>query len=107
MSRDLVGSSAFALAWENHLKDSETVHTMLGIALGLSFPDIHADYSKAFQAGAVFEADPGPWIGRAILWKMQTDGLHFDTNDGYTADTAFGNFKNGYLELPQFQVRLR
>ena len=37
-----------------------------------TFPDIYKEYKEAFEAGIWFQDDPGPFIGRAIIYKLQS-----------------------------------
>ncbi|KAJ7710664.1 hypothetical protein B0H17DRAFT_1123782 [Mycena rosella] len=66
-------------------------------------PDYHARYLKAFNAGCYLpNDDPGPFIGRAIVWKLQVwahlDGLE----GGPVATTPEGAFRRGGLVFPDF-----
>ncbi|KAK7012364.1 hypothetical protein R3P38DRAFT_2550174 [Favolaschia claudopus] len=51
-------------------------------------------------------ADPGPWIGRAIVYKLEVlehvDGL----DDGPTASFCVGDFAGGELYLSDIDVKL-
>lgn len=69
------------------------------------WPGIYEEYQTAFDAGRWFEEDPGPFIGRAIVYKLQID-THRDTNDGGpTACFPVGSFSGGELIVPQLEAK--
>lgn len=72
-----------------------------------AFPIIYAKYQQAFDAGVWHEVDPGPWIGRAIVYKLQVfvhvDGL----DDGPTAAFPTGYFSGGEAYFPDLKLKLR
>ncbi|KAH9917120.1 uncharacterized protein BXZ73DRAFT_6435, partial [Epithele typhae] len=68
----------------------------------VSFPEVFEQYQDAFLAGAWFEAnDPGPWLNRAVVWKLDV-GLHYDGGDGGpTVTFPVGFFIGGHMQVPQ------
>jgi len=72
-----------------------------------TFPDIYKEYKAAFEAGVWVQEDPGPFIGRAIIYKLQSK-LHKDSNDvGPSASFPVGYFNGGEMLLPQLGTKLR
>jgi hypothetical protein len=73
----------------------------------VSWPEDYEKYRKAFEAGVWVEDDPGPWLGRAIVWKLQVlphrDGL----DGGPTAIFCLGRFSGGECYLPDLHIKLR
>lgn len=68
-------------------------------------PEKYAEYSAAFAAGKWFKHDPGPFIGRTIVYKLQLYA-HFDANEaGPTISFPSGYFEGGYMEVPQLGAR--
>ncbi|KAK2464365.1 hypothetical protein APHAL10511_003822 [Amanita phalloides] len=66
----------------------------------------YKEYKAAFDAGQWVEQDPGPWLGRAIVYKLQSS-LHLDGKDfGPTACIPFGFFTGGEMAVPQFEAKL-
>ncbi|KAH9897076.1 uncharacterized protein BXZ73DRAFT_62974 [Epithele typhae] len=76
----------------------------------VGFPEAYAEYQEAFEAGrwiwvnepegAGWE-DDGPWLNRAVVWKLQL-GMHLDKGDGgLTVTFPVGFFTGGAMELPQ------
>ena len=69
-------------------------------------PDYYQRYREAFEAGQWIESDPGPWLGRAIVYKLQV-ALHKDKQDvGPTASFPVGYFTGGEMLLPQLNAKL-
>ena len=64
-----------------------------------AFPSSYEEYSTAFEAGVWYTEDLGPWIGRAIVFKLQVD-LHFEMGDGGpTATFPMGLVEGGQMEV--------
>jgi hypothetical protein len=82
---------------------TRTVAKMLAIMFEAVFPEAFKNYKKAFEAGVWMEQDPGPWLGRAIVYKL--DGaLHVDKNDfGPAACIPFGHFSGGQMLVPEMR----
>ncbi|KAJ7809628.1 hypothetical protein B0H14DRAFT_2524617 [Mycena olivaceomarginata] len=67
------------------------------------FPDYHARYLKAFKAGCHLPLDdPGPFIGRAIVWKLQVRAHLDGLEAGPVGTTPEGGFGRGGLVFPDF-----
>ena len=70
------------------------------------FPEVYKKYRQAFDVGVWVEADPGPFLGRAIIYKLQGK-LHKDRkNLGPSACFPTGLFDGGEMLLPQFRMKL-
>lgn len=58
-------------------------------------------YEKAFKAGVWFLDDPGVWLGRALIYKLQGE-MHRDENDvGPTVSFPCGDYNGGEMIIPQ------
>jgi len=69
------------------------------------FPESYHKYKAAFEAGRWSESDPGPWLGRAIVYKLQGD-LHHDEKDvGPSACFPCGSFSGGEMLVPQLGAK--
>jgi len=44
----------------------------VALAFKTVFPDWYNIYEEAFEAGVWFADDPGPFLGRAIVYKLQS-----------------------------------
>jgi hypothetical protein len=65
------------------------------------YPGEYKKYKKAFDAGVWIEEDPGPWLGRAIVYKLHVS-LHTDKHDdGPTVSFPAGYFNGGNMQIPQ------
>jgi hypothetical protein len=72
-----------------------------------AFPQLYQQYKAAFEAGVWIQEDPGPFIGRAIIYKLQSK-LHRDKNDaGPSASFPVGYFDGGEMLFPQLGTKLR
>ena len=71
----------------------------------VSFPEWYERYSKAFEAGVWLRDDPGPFLGRAIIYKLQRR-LHKDANDlGPSASFGVGDYTGGEMLFPQLGAK--
>ena len=107
-SRDMLGGgvAANAVEVETYFYATRTVALLLAEMFKAVFPEEYQRYRKAFDAGVWIESDPGPWLGRAIVYKLDVD-LHFDGLDGGpTATFPLGQFDGGIMEIPQLGARL-
>ena len=51
--------------------------------------------------------DKGPWLGRALIYKLQ-GSLHVDEKDiGPTVSFPCGNYSGGEMLVPQFKGKFR
>lgn len=67
-------------------------------------PDVFKRYHDAFEAGIWELDDPGPWLGRAIIYKLQTK-LHRDQKDaGPTVGFPVNSYSGGSLQLPDLMA---
>jgi len=72
----------------------------------VAFPVYYLKFKEAFEAGQWLEEDTGPWIGRAIIWKLQID-THQDGQDGGpTACFNFGDYVGGEMYIPDLLLKL-
>jgi hypothetical protein len=90
-----------------------TVSLRLAAMFKAAWPDEYPAYQAAFEAGRWQVQDPGPWLGRAILYKLQVE-LHADHHDGLkeddfvgpTASFCVGNFTGGPAFFPDLNTKL-
>lgn len=70
-------------------------------------PETAARYQQAFEAGCCMEDDPGPFLGRAVVWKMQLSP-HKDGGDvGHSISFGFGSYTGGHMIIPQLDLKLK
>ncbi|KAJ7849551.1 hypothetical protein B0H14DRAFT_2765427 [Mycena olivaceomarginata] len=106
-SSDFFRGCQAALAVNYYYKLTERVAIYLQCAFAEAFPTYYAKYTSAFKAGVWETADPGPWLGRAIVYKLQV-GEHVDgLDDGPTACFCVGNFDGGPMYLLEVRACYR
>jgi hypothetical protein len=78
----------------------------LALMFKVLFPEVYAKYSTAFEAGVWERADPGPFLARAIVYKLQVE-LHQDEHeDGPFVSFPCGDYTGGDMFVPQLRARL-
>lgn len=71
------------------------------------FPEWQQKYRQAFDAGKWLPADPGPYLARAIIYKLQ-GRVHKDSHDaGPSASFPVGLFTGGEMLIPQLGAKFR
>ena len=73
---------------------------MLDAYFAIAFPEEHAKYREAFAAGVWLREDSGPWLGRAIVYKLQVKPHQDALDGGPTAIFNVGQYKGGELYIP-------
>ena len=71
-----------------------------------AFPKEYAKYAQAFEAGVVNLFDLGPFIGRALVWKMQVQVHQDGLDEGPGAIFPCGYFHGGHLYIPDLGLKL-
>ena len=95
--------SSLAVRW--YYRATAKVAAILDEYFAVSFPDEHLKYQKAFKAGVWLMEDPGPWLGRAIVYKLQVK-QHQDRSDGGpTAIFNVGQYTGGHLYLTSLGLK--
>lgn len=72
-----------------------------------AFPEYHKKYSGAFKAGCWSLADPGPWLGRALVYKLQVLPHVDSLDDGPTACFPAGYFTGGAMHLSDLGLKFQ
>jgi hypothetical protein len=84
---------------------TSAVAQTLGVMFEELYPDTYHQFRQAFDAGVWIEEDPGPWLGRAIVYKLQVS-LHTDKHDiGPTASFGCGSYTGGEMLVPQLGAK--
>jgi len=107
-SRDMAGRGCCTAQMHvrRYFEATKPVALRLSACFKVAFPDYYAKYKAAFEAGVWTSEDPGPWLGRAIVWKLPVK-THMDgLDEGPTAIFNFGSYTGGNLYLPDLQVKL-
>ncbi|KAG1725983.1 hypothetical protein EDB19DRAFT_1592285, partial [Suillus lakei] len=106
-SADMFRNAQVALAVRWYMKRTSKLALVLKEMFKVAYPDDFKIYQKAFDAGVWEVADPGPWLGRAIVWKLNVlphrDGL----DGGPTAIFCLGHFSGGEAYLTDLKLKLQ
>jgi hypothetical protein len=106
-SSDLLRSGQGSMAAKVYYRATQRLAAQLAGLFKAAFPLYYKKYRKAFAAGAWFKEDTGPWIGRAIVWKLQV-GVHRDgLDEGPAACFPCGYYRGGELCLPDLDAKLK
>ncbi|KAJ7786968.1 hypothetical protein B0H14DRAFT_2956151 [Mycena olivaceomarginata] len=105
-SSDFFRGCQAALAVRYYYRATREVAIYLSCMFEVAYPEYHAKYTKAFKAGVWEPADPGPWIGRAIVYKLQVSEHVDGLDDGPTASFCVGDFEGGPMYLPDIGMKL-
>ena len=98
------GKGAFAV--RHYFSESQPLAQEVQHRFEVAFPDYFARYSTAFQAGRWNEDDPGPFLGRAIVWKLQVHAHQDGLDEGPAAIFTCGDFEGGELYFPDIGLKL-
>ena len=100
-------NSSTAVAVRKYFMQTHPLAIFLGELFKHLFPKQYQEYQAAFNAGVWYTEDPGPWIGRAIVYKLDVQ-MHYDMRDGGpTATFPVGHFEGGCMELPTLKAWLK
>ncbi|KAJ2932938.1 hypothetical protein H1R20_g4175, partial [Candolleomyces eurysporus] len=99
ISGDVSRSSSSLAAAGSYYFLTQEIADVLAIMFETVFPDWYAKYRKAFDAGVWVPGDPGPFLGRAIIYKLQ-GRLHRDRHDlGPSACFGVGSYTGGAMKV--------
>jgi hypothetical protein len=95
-----------AVKW--YFKATRPIAILLGQYFRVCFPREYSTYKAAFDAGVWVQEDPGPFLVRAIVYKLQVMP-HLDSLDGDGPAVSFpmGSFTGGAMYWPDLQAKLR
>lgn len=93
-------------ALENYYQATSPLAITLAEYFKVLFPKAYLKFKKAFDAGVWVKEDPGPWLGRALIWKLQ-GSLHIDDKDqGPTVSFPCGYYRKGEMIMGQLDAKL-
>lgn len=92
---------------EPYYKLTRAVADTLATMYEVLFPEEYQKLKPAFDAAQWFLQDAGPWVGRALVYKLQVE-LHIDDRDvGPSVSFPCGSFTGGQMNIPQFKAKFR
>jgi hypothetical protein len=98
------GSRA-GLGVKYYFKATRKVALLLGTYFSIAFPDHYLKYKEAFEAGFWYSEDPGPWLGRALVYKLQVRAHRDSLDGGPTAIFNVGQYIGGKLYYPSLSLK--
>ncbi|KAG6906933.1 hypothetical protein DXG01_011323 [Tephrocybe rancida] len=105
-SKGMTGSGISISATHRYLDETSTVVRCIAAMFEVLYPETYTQYKEAFDAGVWMKEDPGPWLGRAVVYKLQIH-LHLDDDDqGPTVSFPVGSYRNGRMIVPQLGAKL-
>ena len=107
LSGDMVQTSRGLSAIQWHYRASQPIAEIIATMFRVLLPDVYKMYKAAFDAGVWEEADPGPWIGRAIVYKLQVFVHRDGRDDGPTASFPVGDFDGGEMNMPDLGAKFQ
>lgn len=89
----------------HYFSETEEIAVIIGEMFRATFPEEYVEYEAAFTAGRWVVQDPGPFMARCVVYKLDT-ALHYDDNDvGPTAVFVVGDFTGGRMDFPQLKCK--
>lgn len=90
-----------------YFEGTQELALLLGNMFQASFPKFYLKYEAAFKAGKWTVADPGPFLGRAVVWKLDVMPHQDGLDEGPTAIFPMGRFTGGECYLTDLKLKLR
>ena len=107
LSSDCTHTSTAVMSMEPYYELTRPLAEHLAVMYKVLFPELYEKLKPAFDAGRWFKQDPGPWVGRALVYKLQVE-LHLDGNDvGPSVSFPCGDFSGGQMLVPQLEAKFR
>lgn len=106
LSSEFTKSGVGLTAIHGYYSATRLLAQRLSIMFEVLMPEQYEKYREAFDAGVWTQDDPGPWLGRVIVYKLQIK-THKDTEDGGpTASFPAGYFQGGEMLIPELNAKL-
>jgi hypothetical protein len=106
-SADMTGKSCTqSQATDWYFCASALVAQKLAGMFSVCFPKFYRLYQKAFEAGVWLTSDPGPWLGRAVVFKLQVYPHRDGLDAGPCASFPIGYFTGGEALLLDLDAKL-
>lgn len=105
-SADMVAGCRNIQYVQRYFHDTEELAMLLAAMFRESFPAFYWKYRRAFQAGKWTVVDPGPFLGRAIVWKLDVCPHQDGLDEGPAVIFPMGDFSGGECYLPDLKLKL-
>lgn len=106
-SADFMRSAKAAQEVKYYMRASRPPALRIAALFQKSFPACYKKYKKVFDAGVWERADPGPFLGRALVWKLQVEPHRDGLDAGPAVCFPLGSFTGGELYFPDLGLKLR
>lgn len=101
------GTSKGTMALNTYYHRTDAFARLVNLCCKVFYPKYHLQYEQAFAAGKTNLFDPGPFLGRVLVWGLPV-GNHRDGGDTHpTLTSPNGHFKGGPLYLPDLRLKFR
>src|SRR6202453_4889856 len=104
-SKNMIRGCHTALAVKYYYTVTCDVSELLGTYFLVAFPKEHARYREAFDAGVWHLEDPGPWLSRALVYKLQVKPHRDALDGGPTVMFNMGQYEGGRLYNPCLDLK--
>ena len=107
LSFDCTHTSTAIMSMESYYKLTRPLAEHLAVMYKVLIQELYKTLKPAFTAGWWFKQNPGPWVGCALLYKLQAE-LHLDGND-VRSSISFpcGDFWGSQMLVPQLEAKFR
>lgn len=101
------GSGKYLATLKWFFQSTAIVWKVVAIYFKIFFPEYYEKYQQAFEAGQWEQCDFGPFIGKAVIYKLDVF-VHLDRRDaGPVVSFPSGIFEGGSMSLPQLRLKLQ
>ena len=104
-SKAMVFGSETALSVVHFIKFSITIALKIEANFKALFPEYYELYKEAFDASVFYSDDPGPFLGRAVVWKLPVKCHVDDLDAGPCVIYNMGYYTGGKLLLPDLKLK--
>ncbi|KAG6864741.1 hypothetical protein C0991_007448 [Blastosporella zonata] len=101
----LTGSGTSLAATGIYYKETQDIFLYISAMFHEIYPETYSKYKEAFEAGAWMQEDPGVFLGRVIVYKLQVHP-HLDRgDDGPSVSFPCGYYDGGCMMIPQLKAK--
>ncbi|KAG0700628.1 hypothetical protein DFH29DRAFT_1000968 [Suillus ampliporus] len=104
---DILHTATSHQAMEWYFQHTEELAIILAVMFEASFPAYYKTYKKAFEAGQWIQADPGPWLGCATVWRLQVLPHRNGLDAGPTAIFSMGQYTGGEAYITDLKLKFK
>ncbi|KIK41773.1 hypothetical protein CY34DRAFT_107160 [Suillus luteus UH-Slu-Lm8-n1] len=106
-SADMVSNIHWAPHIHAYFENTQKLAILLGEMFRVSFPAFYAKYEAVFLAGRWTVTDPGPLLGRVLVWKLQVMPHQDGLDAGPSIIFNMGKFTGGECYITDLKLKLK